>query len=139
LSSAVGESGTVLAVEVEPNLVAHLRKRSDEEGTANVVPVLASHRNPRLPARALDLVLVVDTYHHVDDRVAYFGALKRALRDGGRVAIVDWKKEPLPVGPGPDHKLEPTQVIDEMTRAGYALDESSDLLPYQYLLIFRPS
>jgi SAM-dependent methyltransferase len=70
LDAAVGPRGVVFAVDTEPNLVAYLRTRA-EERTASVVPVLASRDDPRLPPRALDLVLVVDTYHHLDRRLAY--------------------------------------------------------------------
>jgi SAM-dependent methyltransferase len=137
LSAAVGGGGSVLAVDIEPNLVERLRERAEREGSANLVPILASPDNPRLPRGSADVVLVVDTYHHVDSRVEYFGRLREALRPGGRVVVVDWRKEPLPVGPPPEHKLEREQVIDEMRRAGYALEESPDVLPYQYLLVFR--
>lgn len=138
LSAAVGPAGTVFAVEPEPNLVVHLRERAEREGTANVVPILGSPTNPRLPAAAVDVVLVVDTYHHIDDRVAYFRALQQALAADGRVAVVDWEKRPLPVGPEMDHKLAREQVVDEMKRAGYSLVEEPAILPYQYMLIFRP-
>src|SRR5204863_3661274 len=96
LSTAVGADGTVFAVEIEPNLVTHLRDRAEREGTRNVVPVLASADDPRLPAGMLDVILIVDTYHHVDDRIGYFRNLRRALRPSGRVAIVDWQKRPCP-------------------------------------------
>jgi ubiquinone/menaquinone biosynthesis C-methylase UbiE len=138
LSGAVGENGTVLAVDPEPNLVAHLRSRAEREQTANVVPVLASADNPRLPAAGVDLVLVLDTYHHLDDRPAYFRKLKRALRPGGRVAVIDWQKRDLPVGPDMGHKLAREQVVEEMELADYALVSEPGVLPYQYFLIFRP-
>ena len=138
LSAAVGPDGTVFAVEPEPKLLAYLRERAEREKTANVVPVLASLDDPRLPPRAVDLVLVVDTFHHIDGRIAYFRALQRALRRGGRVAVVDWHKRPLPVGPEPAHKLAREQVVDEMRAAGYALVAEPDLLPYQYVLVFAP-
>jgi ubiquinone/menaquinone biosynthesis C-methylase UbiE len=138
LSAAVGEDGTVLAVDPEPNLVAHLRTRAEREKTANVVPVLASTDNPRLPTGGVDLVLVLDTYHHVDDRPTYFRKLKRALRPKGRVAVIDWQKRPLPVGPDLSHKLAREQVVEEMELAGYALTSEPDVLPYQYFLIFTP-
>jgi len=138
LSAAVGPDGTVFAVEPEPKLLAYLRDRAEREKTANVVPVLASLDDPRLPPHAVDLVLVVDTFHHIDHRVAYFRALRRVLRDGGRVAVVDWHKRPLPVGPEPAHKLAREQVVDEMRSAGYALVAEPDVLPYQYVLVFGP-
>jgi ubiquinone/menaquinone biosynthesis C-methylase UbiE len=138
LSAAVGPTGTVLAVDPEPTLVAHLRQRAEREGSANVVPVLASLDNPRLPAGLVDVVLIVDTFHHIDDRVAYFRRLRQALRPPGRIAIVDWQKRELPVGPEMDHKLAREQVVREMETARYRLVEEPSILPYQYFLIFQP-
>jgi ubiquinone/menaquinone biosynthesis C-methylase UbiE len=136
LSVAVGPHGTVYAIDTEPKLVAHLRRRAEREGTANVVPVEAAPADPHLPAGGVDLVVVLDTYHHVDDRIAYLRRLARGLRPGGRVAIIDWQKRPLPVGPAMEHKLPRQLVVDEMTAAGYRLLEEPDVLPYQYFLIF---
>jgi SAM-dependent methyltransferase len=126
----------VLAVEVEPTLVAHLRQRAEAEHTPTVVPILASKDNPRLPVAGVDLILVADTYHHLDHRHAYLPGLRRALRPGGRIAVVDWKPGTLPEGPPPAHKLPPEQVIEEMRAAGFTLLASPDLLPYQYVLVF---
>jgi predicted methyltransferase len=139
LSATVGDAGTVLAVDTEPNLVTYLRERAEKETTANVIPVLASFDNPRLPAAGVDLVLIVDTFHHVDDRLGYLRRLRRALRPGGRIAIIDWHKRELPVGPPLDHKLAREQVIEEMTAAGYRLVGEPGFLPYQYMLIFAPT
>ena len=139
LSAAVGARGAVLAADTEPALVAHLRARAEREGLANLVPILASADNPRLPAAGADVVLIVDTYHHIDDRVAYLRRLKDALKPSGRVAVVDWQKRDLPVGPELAHKLAREQVIDEMSRAGYRLTAEPELLPYQYFLIFTPA
>ena len=136
LSAAVGPDGVVFAVDTEPNLVAHLRARAEREHTDNVIPILASTSNSRLPRTSCDVVLIVDTYHHLDDRLTYLRDLRRVLRRGGRVAIVDWQKRPLPVGPEMEHKLDRTVVVDEMTRSGFRLVAEPDVLPYQYLLIF---
>lgn len=136
LATAVGPDGVVFAVDVEPNLVAYLRARAEREKTPNVVPILASTSNPRLPPRSCDVVLVVDTYHHIDDRLTYFQRLRRVLRSGGRVAIVDWQKRPLPVGPEMAHKLDRAVVVEEMKTSGYRLVGEPDVLPYQYLLLF---
>lgn len=138
LSKSVGNEGTVFAVDTEPNLVVHLRERAEHEKTPNVVPILASPDNPRLPAAGVDLVLIVDTYHHIDGRRDYFRRLHHSLTDNGRVAIIDWYKRELPVGPPPSHKLAREQVLEEMGAAGYVLVEEPSVLPYQYFLIFRP-
>jgi ubiquinone/menaquinone biosynthesis C-methylase UbiE len=137
LAERVGPGGTVLAVDIEPTLVTHLRERAVREGNANVVPILASPDNPRLPNAGVDLILIVDTFHHFDHRTQYLPQLRRALRAGGRIGIVDWKSGELPEGPPPDHKLARERVIEEMRAAGFALAEEHDLLPYHYFLIFR--
>jgi cyclopropane fatty-acyl-phospholipid synthase-like methyltransferase len=136
LSRAVGPRGTVLAVDSEPNLVEYLRSRAEQEGLSNVVPTLAALDDPRLPARGVDRLLLLDTYHHIDDRLNYFERVRAALRPDARIVIVDWHKRELPEGPPLDHKLAREQVIDEMRIAGYALVGETDRLPYQYVLIF---
>jgi ubiquinone/menaquinone biosynthesis C-methylase UbiE len=138
LSAAVGAEGKVLAVDTEPNMIAQLRERAKAEGTGNVVPILAAPDDPRLPAHATDLILIVDTFHHIDDRLTYLRGLRRCLRPGGRVAVIDWQKRDLPVGPPPEHKLAREQVLEEMEAAGYTLADEPGILPYQYFLVFRP-
>jgi predicted methyltransferase len=137
LSHAVGELGTVWAVEPEPTLLRHLRGRAESDGLSNVIPVLASSDNPRLPHAGVDRILIVDTYHHIDDRLNYFERVHAMLKPGGRVVIVDWHKRELPEGPPVDHKLAREHVIDEMHMAGYRLVAEPDVLPYQYLLVFE--
>jgi len=139
LAGAVGERGTVFAVDTEPNLVAHLRERAEQEHTANVTPLLASFDDSRLPRAAVDLVLIVDTFHHLDHRLDYLRRLRRVLKPSGRVAIVDWQAQPLPVGPPPEHKLPREQVVREMEAAGYRLKAEPEILPYQYVLVFAAS
>jgi len=138
LSAAVGGHGTVFAVEVEPNLVVHIRRRVEDGMIRNVVPVLASMNDAHLPYRQLDLILIVDTYHHLDARLVYLRRLAHALKPGGRVAVVDWLKRELPEGPPPAHKLSREHVLEEMRTAGYELVDEPTFLPYQYFLIFEP-
>ena len=138
LSAAVGPRGAVLAIDTEPALVEHLRARAEKEHLDNVTPILASTDLARIPARSVDLVLILDTYHHIGDRLTYLAGLGRALRPDGRIAIVDWQKRELPVGPGIAHKLARAHVVGEMEEAGYQLAEEPAILPYQYFLVFRP-
>lgn len=137
-SRAVGEEGVVFAVELEPNLLAHMRDRAEREGTANVTPVLASRDDPRLPPRAVDLAILVDTYHHLDRRRDYFRRLRRSLAPGGRLVVLDWRKDAeIPVGPPPEHRLRAERVVAELEEAGYTQAGRLDFLPYQYGLVFR--
>ena len=138
LAAAVGADGVVYAVDTEPNLVAHLRERAEKEHLDNLVPILASPANPRLPPGSADLVLIVDTFHHFDDRLTYLRNLRRVLAKDGRVAIIEWQKRDLPIGPPPDHKLAREQVVDEMESSGYEIAGEPKVLEYQYFLIFRP-
>lgn len=127
--------GRVLAIDVEPRLVEHMRERAKREGTPNLEAVLGSHDDPKLPER-VGVVLVVDTYHHIGDRPDYFRRVKGHLAEDGRVVIVDFKKGSFPVGPPDAHKLAPEVVVSEMATAGFRHCKSFDL-PYQYMLTFR--
>ena len=138
LAEAVGPRGTVLAVDTEPTMVTQLRQRAEEEKTTNVIPVLASADNPRLPPAGVDVVLLIDTYHHIDARVPYFRTLRHVRRRGGRVAIIEWQYRDLPVGPPLEHKLPRQRIIGEMSAAGYALVSEPGFLSYQDYLIFEP-
>jgi SAM-dependent methyltransferase len=135
LAHALGQRATVFAVETEPNLVVYLRDRADR----NVVPILASEDDARLPANIIDVILVVDTYHHIDRRLEYFQRLKSKLSSGGRIAIIDWKKEATAVGPELGHRIARGQVVYEMSAAGYRLTTEPTFLPYHYFLIFVAS
>jgi ubiquinone/menaquinone biosynthesis C-methylase UbiE len=128
-------SGTVYAVDVEHAMLDYIRKRAAAERLSNVVPVHASSASPNLP-KPVDLVLIVDTYHHLPDRASYFASLRKSLVPGGRVAIVDFRKS-SPEGPPPEFRFEAEQIIDEMKEAGYTLDARHDFLPRQHFLIFR--
>jgi cyclopropane fatty-acyl-phospholipid synthase-like methyltransferase len=133
LAKAAGVS--VYAVDIEPAMIDHLKKRAAAEKTTNVTAVLASATSPNLPA-AVDVVLVVDTYHHLPNRPSYFRELRTSLRPGGRVAIVDFRKT-APDGPPEHFRFTPQQIEGEMKDAGYALEVSHDFLPRQHFLIFR--
>ena len=138
LSKAVAPGGIVLAIDTEPEMVQHLGERARKETTPNVVPVLALPEDPFLPPGRVDCVLIVDTYHHLDDRLDYFRRMQDSLAPGGRVAVVDFHKRDMPVGPPLQHKLAREFVVDEMKEAGYLLADEKTFLPYHYFLIFRP-
>ena len=129
--------GTVYAVDVEPSMLDHIRKRALGEGLKNVVTLQASGTSPNLP-KPVDVVVVVDTYHHLPNRTTYFRELQKSLTAGGRVAIIDFRKD-SPDGPPPEFRFEADQIVGEMTQAGYRLDAKHDFLPRQHFLVFRPA
>jgi SAM-dependent methyltransferase len=125
----------VFAVDIEPSMVAYLRHRAEKEGLSNVVAVQASDRGPNLP-EPVDVVLIVDTYHHIPDRVKYFTALKNSIKPGGRLAIVDFRKD-APEGPPPQFRFTPDQISGELVQAGFALRQQHDFLPRQIFLVYQ--
>jgi SAM-dependent methyltransferase len=105
-----------------------------KDGLKNVTTVLAAPDRTNLP-EAVDVALIVDTYHHIPNRVAYFTALKKLLKPGARLAIVDFKKG-APDGP-PDHfRFTPDQISAELGKAGFTLQANHDFLPRQMFLIY---
>ncbi len=128
--------GRIYAVDIEPDMVKYLSERAQREKLANVTAVLGKPNDPLLP-EPVDRVLVVDTYHHIADRVAYFRSLKSRLKAGGEVAIVDFRRD-SPIGPPVGMRVDPEDAKKEMADAGYALAAEHDFLPNQYFLVFRP-
>jgi SAM-dependent methyltransferase len=125
---------TVYASDIEPDMVRHLGARAKRDGLANVRAVQSALDDAKLP-EAVDLALLVDVYHHIDDRRAYFRRLKGALKPGGRIAIVDFTLD-SDIGPPPRARVAPEQVKAELGAAGYALADELTFLPNQYFLVF---
>ena len=124
----------VYGADIEPGMVKYLRDRAEKEGLSNIVAVQAAVNTPNLPER-VDLVLIVDTYHHIGDREVYFRELATMLRPGGRIAIIDFKPD-SPEGPPREFRFSREQVQSEMAKAGYKLVAQPDFLPRQNFLIF---
>lgn len=127
--------GRVYGVDIEPQMVQYLAERARKEGLKNLTSVKGAPDDVRLPAK-VDLVLLVDTYHHIGARVAYFNKLARSLKPGGRVAIIDFNATST-VGPPVSERMTPDSVQAEMAKAGYRLAASHDILPNQYFLVFE--
>jgi cyclopropane fatty-acyl-phospholipid synthase-like methyltransferase len=127
---------SVFAVDIEPAMVAYVTKRAAAEGLPNVRAVQGSATSPQLP-EPVDVVLVVDTFHHIGGRAAYFGGVRASLRPGGRVAIIDFRKDGPGEGPPAHFRFTPDQITAEMAAAGYVLDASHEFLPRQHFLVYR--
>jgi cyclopropane fatty-acyl-phospholipid synthase-like methyltransferase len=128
--------GRVYAVDIEPDMVKYLGERAQKSGLTNLTPVLAAPDDAKLPAK-VDLVLMVDVYHHIGAREDYFRKLAASIKPGGTVAIIDFTAD-SPVGPPPATRLSASAVRAEMERAGYTAVREHSFLPNQYFLVFRP-
>jgi ubiquinone/menaquinone biosynthesis C-methylase UbiE len=135
LARAVGKSGSVLAVEVEPKLITILRARLAKEHVASVTPILSLAQDPFLPPGTCDVILAVNVFHHVEGPPEYLRRLKRALKRGGRVVNIDFHKREMPIGPAVDHKLAREDFLIAARRAGLRLVEEPTFLPHQYFLV----
>jgi len=126
--------GRVYGVDIEPDMVKYLAERAKREKRSNVVAIAGAADDPRLPEKA-DLILMVDVFHHIDDRDRYFRKLRGSLKPGGRIAIIDFRLD-SPDGPPPGARIAPDRVKAELKNAGYTLVQDHGFLPNQYFLIF---
>jgi ubiquinone/menaquinone biosynthesis C-methylase UbiE len=128
--------GKVLALDVEDNMVAHIKKRAKKAGLANVVAKKIASGTSGLPNN-VDVVFLCNTYHHIDHRRRYFREVASKLAPKGKLVIVDFKGGKIPVGPPEAHRVLPPRVDKELTDAGLKrleLDEKT--LPYQYIAVY---
>jgi len=135
LAEAVGPAGRVYAVDIDRDMVDLIAKRVKQETLSNIEPVLAKPDDPLLPKAGVNLIFTSNTYHHIDKRIAYFANLRKYLRPGGRVAIIDFDRRSW--FEGLFRHYTPTEFIKpEMDQAGYSLQEDLDFLDRQSFLIF---
>ncbi|HXH07993.1 MAG TPA: methyltransferase domain-containing protein [Vicinamibacterales bacterium] len=132
----VGARGRVYAVDISPDMILHLNRRIRDLGLANVVSILAPPDDPLLRPASVDRIFFCNVWHHIEDRPAYLEVLKRALKPGGQLVIIDFHKRELPVGPPPAMKLARDEVLREVGGAGFRLVGEHTFLPYQYFLVF---
>jgi arsenite methyltransferase len=136
-AASLGKEGKVLAVDISPDMVLHMNRRLRDAGIRNVQTVLSAPDDPLLPDASVDLFFICDTWHHIDERPKYLALLKRMLRPGGRIAIVDFHKRPLPFGPPLEMKIAREDVVKELEDAGFRLASEHTFLPHQYFLVFE--
>ena len=129
--------GHVYGIDVEPDMVKYLAERAKKERLSNLTAVAGAAGDPRIPA-PVDLVILVDVYHHLHARDDYFRKLRASLKPGGRVAVIDFRMDTA-AGPPKSARIAPDRVKAEMKSAGYALAEEHAFLPNQYFLVFTPA
>ncbi|MDQ4120445.1 MAG: class I SAM-dependent methyltransferase [Acidobacteriota bacterium] len=126
--------GTVYAVEINPEYVNHINERAKKENLPNIKTILGKEDDPLLPEKSIDAVLILKTYHEIGAPIRLMKNLKKSLRKGALVGIIDRS------GKGDDHGIDSQQVIKEMEQAGFVLSENHDFVKsegIEYFLVFR--
>ena len=136
LAKAVGEGGHVYGVDIDPDLVRYLNRRIRNAGLRNVQTVLSEPDDPLLPDRSIDRFLIVDTWHHIDNQERYLALLKKLLKPGGQIVMIDYQKRDLPVGPPVSMKIARGDLVRQMVENGFRLTKEHTFLPNQYFLVF---
>jgi len=134
----LGPEGKVYAVDVSPDMILHLNRRIRDLKTTNVVSVLADPDDPLLPEQSVNRFFICDVWHHVESPSKYLGMIKKMLKPGGQVIMIDFHKKELPFGPPMAMKIAREDLVKQMESNGFRLANEHSFLPYQYFLVFVP-
>ncbi len=127
--------GLVFAIDIERKMVEHIAARAKDLGLTNVSGVIASRTASNLPG-TIDLALMVNSYHHIDARVAYMRNLASSLNPGARIAIIEARPE-AEQGPPKHFRMQVDKIDEEMKAAGFMRVAQHDFLPRQNLLVYE--
>jgi protein-L-isoaspartate O-methyltransferase len=137
LAKEVGPTGKVLAVDIQPEMLDYLKKRSKELKIENVEPVLGTESDPKLPANGVDLILLVDVYHEFSFPYEMTEAMVKSLKVGGKLVFVEYRGEDDWVPIKPLHKMTQRQVLLEMQPFPLKHKGTNPILPRQHIIIFE--
>ncbi|MGI9551906.1 MAG: class I SAM-dependent methyltransferase [Aurantibacter sp.] len=135
-SVKLAEKGAkVIAADVDDEFQEFLQNRIEKNNLDNIETRKIPYDSPNLKEEEVDMVLIVNTYHHIENRPEYLTDVKKGTKPEGALVIIDFYKSEIPVGPPLDHKLPIDVVVNELKKAGYtSFDVNVDLLPYQYII-----
>jgi ubiquinone/menaquinone biosynthesis C-methylase UbiE len=137
ISKRVGPKGKVLATDVQPQMIKLLRENMKALGITNVKAVPCTATETKLPENAVDLAIMIDVYHECSDPVATLKGIRKALKPGGRLVLVEFRAEDPEVPIKPEHKMTVAQVKKEIEPQGFAFKELLDFLPWQLVIVFE--
>jgi SAM-dependent methyltransferase len=136
LARWVGSSGRVYAEDIQPEMIALLNQRLTKDKVKNVTPVLGAFDDPKLPAESIDLMLLVDVYHEFSEPQKMLRGLRAALKPGGRLVLLEYRKEDPAVPIRIEHKMTVAEAKMEVEAEGFKLTKVDERLPRQHILIF---
>ncbi|OEU52250.1 MAG: hypothetical protein BA861_10180 [Desulfobacterales bacterium S3730MH5] len=135
-SKRVGRSGHVYAVDVQDIMITRLNNRARKNKLDNVTVTKGRFETPMLPPNAIDVAFFSSVYKEIDGRIKYMKEVRKSLRSGGRVAILEFYKDRGFVGPEFGDRMDESQVLEELEKAGFTLIQSFAFLPKEYFLVF---
>jgi ubiquinone/menaquinone biosynthesis C-methylase UbiE len=138
LSAAVGPTGRVYANDLQPEMIEMLKRRLAAGKVVNVTPVLGSVDDPGLPGAALDLAIMVDVYHELSRPQTMLRRLREALKPGGRLVLLEYRKEDPSIPIKFEHKMSVSEARMELEAEGFSLAKVDESLPRQHILVFVP-
>ena len=138
LAHFVADKGRVYAVDVSPDMIRHINRRIRDTKATNVVSILAEPDDPLLPERSVNRIFICDVWHHVENQTKYLSLMKKLLKPGGEIVMIDFHKKELPFGPPMQMKIAREDLIKQMEGNGFRLTQEHKFLPYQYFLVFAP-
>jgi len=136
MAKMTGPTGSVLAVDVQPEMLKLLRERTEKEGIENITPILGSFHHPRLPPNSVDMILLVDVYHEFSHPVTMLRGMRDSLRPEGVIVLVEFRAEDPKVPIKPLHKMSKAQILKELPANGFKLVKDYDKLPWQHMMFF---
>jgi ubiquinone/menaquinone biosynthesis C-methylase UbiE len=137
MARRVGPEGKVYANDVQPEMLEKLRANAAKAKLTNVETVLGSEADPKLPLKALDLVILVDVYHEFSQPQEMLQHIRASLKPNGRLVLLEYRKEDPAVPIRPEHKMSVAEVKTEVEAEGYKLDQVIETLPRQHIIIFK--
>jgi precorrin-6B methylase 2 len=136
LARQVGSAGTVIAVDLQQAMLDRTADTVKQHGLANVRFVRSTEKDPKLPARSIDMVFIAHSYHEFGDPESMMEGVRRSLKPGGRLVIVEYAKEKKLAPASTLHKMSFDEIRSEIEPMGFELDRMLDFLPTQHGLIF---
>ena len=136
LAARVGPGGKVFANDVQPQMLDLLARRLARKKIGNVTLVQGTLDDPKLPPESVDLALMVDVYHEFSQPQAMLRHLREALKPGGRMVLLEYRKEDPAIPIRPEHKMSVAEAKLEVEAEGFTLAKVDESLPRQHILIF---
>ena len=137
IAKRIGPTGRVYATDIQQGMIDILERRIKNEGLTNVTTILGGMDDPRLPPASIDLAIMVDVYHELQQPQLFLQRLKPAFKPNGRLVLLEYRKEDPKVPILEVHKMSVAEVKQEMEAEGFRLDQVIDVLPWQHIIVLR--